>query len=137
MAMAPRLRKFALTAHVTSSVGWLGAVAGFLALAIPGLASQDAETVRFVTAAGQGNLRLLMGMVRANRPWRLIAGLSRALVGALGAGAFGLTSPAMWQIALSQEMGLSKPSWSYSSVWAKSLAMRENSSSRRSMELRS
>jgi hypothetical protein len=61
--------------------------------------TQDAETVRFVTAAGQGNLRLLMGMVRANRPWRLIAGLSRALVGALGAGAFGLTSPAMWQIA--------------------------------------
>ncbi|MCW2914620.1 MAG: hypothetical protein JWN52_2688 [Actinomycetia bacterium] len=61
--------------------------------------AQDAETVRFVTAAGRGNLRLLMGMVRANRPWRLIAGLSRALVGALGAGAFGLTSPAMWQIA--------------------------------------
>jgi hypothetical protein len=27
--MTPRLRKFALTAHVTSSVGWLGTVAGF------------------------------------------------------------------------------------------------------------
>ena len=46
MTMAPRLRKFALTAHVTSSVGWLGAVAGFLALAVVGLASQDAQTVR-------------------------------------------------------------------------------------------
>src|SRR5687767_5817555 len=46
MIMTPRLRKFALTAHVTSSVGWLGAVAGFLALAVAGLMSQDAQTVR-------------------------------------------------------------------------------------------
>jgi hypothetical protein len=49
MAMAaPRLRKFALTAHVTSSVGWLGAVAGFLALAVAGVTSQDAQVVRAV-----------------------------------------------------------------------------------------
>jgi hypothetical protein len=46
MIMTPRLRKFALTAHVTSSVGWLGAVAGFLALAVAGLTSQDAQMVR-------------------------------------------------------------------------------------------
>jgi hypothetical protein len=44
--MTPALRKFALTAHVTCSVGWLGAVAGVLALAIAGLTSQDAQTVR-------------------------------------------------------------------------------------------
>ena len=44
--MTPGLRKFALTAHVTSSVGWLGAVAGFLALAVAGLTSQDAQMVR-------------------------------------------------------------------------------------------
>jgi hypothetical protein len=44
--MPPGLRKFALTAHVTTSVGWLGAVAGFLTLAIAGLASKDAQTVR-------------------------------------------------------------------------------------------
>ena len=44
--MTPRVRKLALTAHVTSSVGWLGAVAGFLALAVVGLSSQDSETVR-------------------------------------------------------------------------------------------
>ena len=42
----PRLRKLALTAHVVSSVGWLGAVAGFLALAIAGLTSADALLVR-------------------------------------------------------------------------------------------
>ncbi|MGH9841797.1 MAG: hypothetical protein ACREEM_23835 [Blastocatellia bacterium] len=46
MTMTPSLRNFALTAHVTSSVGWLGAVAGFLALAIAGLTSQDARMVR-------------------------------------------------------------------------------------------
>jgi hypothetical protein len=44
--MPPRLRKFALTAHVTSSVGWLGAVAAFLAVAVVGLTSQDAQRVR-------------------------------------------------------------------------------------------
>lgn len=48
MAMNPRLRKFALTAHITASVGWLGAVAAFLALAIAGLTSRDAELVRSV-----------------------------------------------------------------------------------------
>ncbi len=46
MTMAPGLRKFGLTAHVTSSVGWLGAVAAFLALAVTGLTSQDAQLVR-------------------------------------------------------------------------------------------
>jgi len=44
--MAPRLRKFALAAHVAFSVGWLGAVAGFLALAVAGLTSQDPQMVR-------------------------------------------------------------------------------------------
>lgn len=44
--MAPALRKFMLTAHITFSVGWLGAVAVFLALAITGLTSSDALLVR-------------------------------------------------------------------------------------------
>jgi hypothetical protein len=46
MTMRPGLRKLALTAHVTSSVGWLGAVVAFLGLAVVGLTSEDAETVR-------------------------------------------------------------------------------------------
>lgn len=46
MTMSPGLRKLALTVHVTTSVGWLGAVAAFLALAIAGLTSQDAQIVR-------------------------------------------------------------------------------------------
>jgi hypothetical protein len=43
--MSRGLRKFVLTAHITFAVGWLGAVAGFLALAIIGWKSQDAQTV--------------------------------------------------------------------------------------------
>jgi hypothetical protein len=35
--MTPGVRRFALTTHVVSSVGWLGAVLGFLALALAGL----------------------------------------------------------------------------------------------------
>jgi hypothetical protein len=44
--MSPGLRKLTLTAHVTSSVGWLGAVAGFLPLAVTVLVSRDPQTVR-------------------------------------------------------------------------------------------
>jgi len=51
MTMTPGLRKFALTAHVTSTVGWLGAIAGFLALAVAGLTSRDAKLVRGVYLA--------------------------------------------------------------------------------------
>ena len=51
MILTPRLRKLALTAHVTASVGWLGAVASVLALAIAGLTSDDPETVRAVYIA--------------------------------------------------------------------------------------
>ena len=46
MLMSPALRKLALTVHVGSSVGWLGAVLGFVALAVAGLASQDEQLVR-------------------------------------------------------------------------------------------
>ncbi|HWP34342.1 MAG TPA: hypothetical protein VNM66_01970 [Thermodesulfobacteriota bacterium] len=44
--MAPSLRKLALTVHVVSSVGWLGSVAAFLALAVTGLTGHDSELVR-------------------------------------------------------------------------------------------
>lgn len=60
---------------------------------------EDDRTIQFVTAVGRGNFRLLVGMVRANRPWRLISGLSRALVGALGTTAFGLASTGVWRLA--------------------------------------
>lgn len=46
MMMPPLVRKLALTLHVTCSVGWLGAVAVFLALAIVGLTSEDAQLMQ-------------------------------------------------------------------------------------------
>jgi len=46
VTMSPRLRKFALTAHVASSVGWLGAVAASLVLAVAGLTGEDVQVVR-------------------------------------------------------------------------------------------
>ncbi|MEJ7753318.1 MAG: hypothetical protein WKF46_10285 [Candidatus Limnocylindrales bacterium] len=53
MTMPPRLRKLVLTAHITSTVGWLGAAAGFLALAVAGLTSQDPQMVRAVYLAAE------------------------------------------------------------------------------------
>jgi hypothetical protein len=44
--MTPNVRKLLLTAHVTCSVGWLGAVAAFLALAVAGVTSADPLRVR-------------------------------------------------------------------------------------------
>ncbi|MDQ3533578.1 MAG: DUF2269 domain-containing protein [Actinomycetota bacterium] len=46
MIMTPRLRKFALAAHLTFSVGWIGTVVLYLALGVAAVTSQDAQTVR-------------------------------------------------------------------------------------------
>jgi len=80
--MPPGIRKFALTAHVTASVGWLGAVLVFLALAILGLTSHHAQTVRGVYLVMQPAARLalvpfafaslLTGIVQSlGTPWGL------------------------------------------------------------------
>jgi hypothetical protein len=60
MVMTPRLRKFALTAHIMSTVGWLGAVVVFLALAVLGLTSQDAQTVRAAYLVMEPAARLVL-----------------------------------------------------------------------------
>ncbi len=46
MTMTPRLRKVALTAHVATSVGWMGAVAAYIALDIAAATRQDTQTLR-------------------------------------------------------------------------------------------
>jgi hypothetical protein len=46
-----------------------------------------------------GRLRLLGGMIRANRPWRLVARLYRALIAALAAVALALVTADVWRIA--------------------------------------
>ena len=46
MTMPPRLRKAVLTAHVASSVGWLGAVLAYIALDVTAVVSGDIDRVR-------------------------------------------------------------------------------------------
>jgi len=82
ITMTPSLRKFALTAHVTSSVGLLGSIAAFLALAIAGLTSQDTQIIRAAYLAMDLTARfvivplafasLLTGFVQSlGTPWGL------------------------------------------------------------------
>jgi hypothetical protein len=51
MTMTPRLRNLTLTAHVSTSVGWLGALAVFLLHAVASLISQDVQMVRAASLA--------------------------------------------------------------------------------------
>ena len=82
MIMAPGLRKFALTAHIISSVGLLGAIAGFLALAVTGLTSPNDQTVHAAYLAMELIARfvivplafasLLVGLIQSlGTPWGL------------------------------------------------------------------
>lgn len=81
--MSPGVRKLALTAHIVSSVGWLGAVAGFLALALVGLMSPDAQRVRaaylgmelmgWLVIVPLSLASLLTGLVQSlGTPWGLL-----------------------------------------------------------------
>jgi hypothetical protein len=82
MTMTPRLRKLLLTAHIAVSVGWFGAVAAFLALAIAGLNGRDPQMVRSAYAEMELTARfvivplafasLLSGIVQSlGTPWGL------------------------------------------------------------------
>jgi hypothetical protein len=55
--------------------------------------------VRFVGAGRHSRLRLLAGMVRANRPWLLVPQLSGAFAAAFAAGAVALMTETVWRIA--------------------------------------
>ena len=83
MLMSPGVRKAALIAHVTSSVGWLGAVAAFAVLAIVGLRSTNANEVTSAYVASDLVTRymivplcftaLFTGLVQSlGTPWGLI-----------------------------------------------------------------
>src|ERR687891_2005579 len=82
MTMTPGLRKFALTAHLTFSLGWIGAVVAYLALGVAAETSQDAQTVRAAWIAMEltgwfvivplALAALLTGLVMAlGTPWGL------------------------------------------------------------------
>lgn len=46
MTLTAETRRFLLVAHVVFSVGWIGALAAFLALSLAGLISEDVAVVR-------------------------------------------------------------------------------------------
>jgi hypothetical protein len=58
----------------------------------------DAGELAYVASRLIGRVRLLTGMVRANRPGRALLGLSKLLVGAFGTAAFALTTNTIWQM---------------------------------------
>jgi hypothetical protein len=83
MTMPPSLRKLVLVSHVTTSVGWAGAVACFLALALVGqLGANEAvaraayvsmDIVGWLVVVPLAFLSLLTGIVQSlGTPWGLL-----------------------------------------------------------------
>jgi hypothetical protein len=60
MTMTPGIRKFALTAHVSCSVGLLGSIAAFLVLAFAGLFGQESQVIRAAYVAMDLIARILI-----------------------------------------------------------------------------
>jgi hypothetical protein len=77
VTMSPRVRKFALAAHLTVSVGWIGAVVAFLALVFVGRSTQDGQTLRAAWIAMESIGRLVLVPLS-------VASLLTGLVMALG-----------------------------------------------------
>src|SRR3954465_13821109 len=59
----------------------------------------DDIDLRFVAAVVRGHLRLLGGMLRANRPWRWAARLPRGLVATVGTVVLSLMTADVWRVA--------------------------------------
>ncbi|WP_314411494.1 hypothetical protein [Streptomyces sp. DSM 40484] len=59
----------------------------------------ETADLRYVVSGPRGYLRILGGMVRANRPWRLVPGLSKALAAALATGAVATVNSTVWSLA--------------------------------------
>ncbi|MFE2297058.1 hypothetical protein ACFXAW_02555 [Streptomyces sp. NPDC059445] len=73
---------------------------GRLAPIHPGeVGEEEPADLRYIISGPRGYLRVLLGMVRANRPWRLVPGLSKALAAALATGAAATVNATIWNLA--------------------------------------
>jgi hypothetical protein len=80
----------------------LGRFTGRLAAIHPGqIGEEETADLRYVVSGPRGYLTVLGGMVRANRPWRLVPGLSKALAAALATGAVATVNSTVWSLATS------------------------------------
>ncbi|MEU9895996.1 hypothetical protein ACIBCS_01000 [Streptomyces phaeochromogenes] len=78
----------------------LGPLAHRFAPIHPGpVGAEETADLRYVVSGLRGYLRVLVGMVRANRPWRLVPGLSKALAAALATGAIATLDSTTWSLA--------------------------------------
>ena len=59
----------------------------------------DLPIMRLTGRVLTGDLQLLVGMIRANQPWRLVLRLSRALTAASAAGVLALVTSDVWRLA--------------------------------------
>ncbi|WP_030765204.1 hypothetical protein [Streptomyces albidoflavus] len=60
---------------------------------------EETADLRYIVTGPRGYLKLLGGMVRANQPWRLVPGLSKALAAALATGAIATVNSTVWSLA--------------------------------------
>ena len=63
------------------------------------MSATETGRIRYSAAVIRGNLRLLAGMVRTNRPWRLMSHMSKALAFVAGTAAVTIANSSMWQIS--------------------------------------
>jgi hypothetical protein len=82
---------------LTHLVDAVSAIHRILAVGDNGDGDGDGD-IDLVASRVRGGLRLVTGMVRANRPGRALLGLSKLLVGAFGTAAFALTTNTIWQM---------------------------------------
>jgi hypothetical protein len=79
-------------------------------------ADEELSRLAYVPAVILGHLRLLAGLVRANRPWRLAAKLYGVLAAALAASGYGIVTSDIWRPRPRSAGGGSQPC-----VWPRSL----------------
>jgi hypothetical protein len=93
----PRFRHTRRGAHGPGGLGEPAPAGLFSSVRESGRGEDGQEHV--VLSGLRGQVRLLLGMVLANRPWRLVPSLSSAFAAALATGSFGVFYNTIWSIA--------------------------------------